>query len=184
MLDLNKARNLCLPMVQSFYENLQNLYIQRQYQPTNIWNVDESGANTSRNGVGKVFGARGCRNVHTITLNEREWISVVTIINTNANFISNYYIFKGVRFTRDYLTLYEDGATFGMQKKDWIDAYQIEKWMDYFTLQLRSKIDLFTTSTHLLILDSHKAHLTLEVVQKAKRNGIHMITLLSHTSYG
>ena len=116
-LDLNRARNLCPPMVESFYENLQNLYNQSGYQLSNIWNVDESGANASRNGVGMVFASRRTRNVHTITPNEREWISVLTSINVNGETIPNYYIFKGMRSARDHVALCENGATFGMQKR-------------------------------------------------------------------
>ena len=36
---------------------------------------------------------------------------------------------------------------------------------------------------HLLILDGHKSHVNLEVVEKARRKSIDMITLLSHTSH-
>ena len=36
----------------------------------------------------------------------------------------------------------------------------------------------------LLILDEHKAYLTLEVNTKTKANGIDMFTLLSHISHG
>ena len=40
------------------------------------------------------------------------------------------------------------------------------------------------TDRHLLVLDRHKAHLTLEVVSKAKKHGVDMLTLPSHTSHG
>ena len=38
------------------------------------------------------------------------------------------------------------------------------------------------TNRHLLILDGHKAHLTLDILTKAKKNGILIIP--SHISYG
>ena len=116
-LDLNRARNLCPSMVQSFYENLEDLYKQEEYQPSYIWNVDESGANASRNRMEKVFAPKEARSVHTITPNEREWISVLTSIKVSRDLIPNYYIFKGVRARRDYLAFCEYGATFGMQKR-------------------------------------------------------------------
>ena len=34
-----------------------------------------------------------------------------------------------------------------------------------------------------MILDGHKSHITLEVLQKAKIQGLDMISLLSHTSH-
>ena len=56
--------------------------------------------------------------------------------------------------------------------------------MDHFLSKLIEKGLLPSTSRHLLVLDGHKAHLTLEVVTKAKRNGVDMLILPSHTSHG
>ena len=64
--------------------------------------------------------------------NEKEWLSVLTTINANGETIPNYYIFKGMRPRRNYLALYENGATYEMQKREWMDAYQFIKWMDHF----------------------------------------------------
>ena len=56
--------------------------------------------------------------MYTITSNERKWITVVTSINTNGDIIPNYYIFKRMRSTKDYLAFYEYKTTFGMQRKN------------------------------------------------------------------
>ena len=42
-LDLNRAKSLCPFMIAKFYKNLQNIYIQQEFQPTYMWNMDESG---------------------------------------------------------------------------------------------------------------------------------------------
>ena len=182
-LDLNRAINLCLHQVQSFYNNIQALYNQIVYQSTNIWNVDESSANAIRNGVSKVFAPKEMRSVHTIIFNERKWISVQISINANGEIISNYYNFKGVRSIMDYLALCEHGTTFNMQKRGPIDAYHFSKWMDHFINILRGRRLLSIANRYLLVLDGHKAHITLEEVQKAKIHGIDMLTLPSYTFY-
>ena len=76
----------------------------------------------------------------------------------------NFYIFKGIRPRRNYLALCEDGASFGMQKKGWVDSYLFSKWMDHFLSKLRERerADVTISDRHLLVLDRHKAHLTLE----------------------
>ena len=56
--------------------------------------------------------------------------------------------------------------------------------MDHFIHVLREKGLLTFTNRHLLILDGHKAHLTLDVITKAKRNQIDMLTIPSHISHG
>ena len=37
---------------------------------------------------------------------------------------------------------------------------------------------------HLLILDGHKSHINLDVLQKAKRKDVDMVTLPSYISHG
>ena len=56
--------------------------------------------------------------------------------------------------------------------------------MDHFLSKLRERGLLSSTDRHLLVLDGHKAHLTLEVVNKAKKHRVDMLTLSSHTSHG
>ena len=67
--------------------------------------------------MGRVFAPEGARNVHTLIPNEREWISVLIVINAQKTTIPNFYIFKGIRVSRNYLAKCEDGASFEMQKK-------------------------------------------------------------------
>jgi hypothetical protein len=42
-LEAAKARGLCKENVQSFYDNLNELYTLHKYLPERIWNCDESG---------------------------------------------------------------------------------------------------------------------------------------------
>jgi hypothetical protein len=48
---------------------------------------------------------------------------------------------------------------------------------------LESRGDISPTNQHLLILDGHNSHVTLDVVYKAKENGLDPLTLPSHTSH-
>ena len=57
------------------------------------------------------------RGVHQVIPTEREWLSVLTTINTSESTISNYYIFIGVMKLRHSTGVYEEGALVGMQKK-------------------------------------------------------------------
>ena len=52
-----------------------------------------------------------------------------------------------------------------------------------FIEQLEDMESLSPTNKHLIILDGHKSHVTLEVILKAKAHGIDVISLPSHTSH-
>ena len=55
--------------------------------------------------------------------------------------------------------------------------------MDHFIGQLKDMGDLSPSNRHFVLLDGHKNHITLEVIQKANAHGIDMISLPSHTSH-
>jgi hypothetical protein len=87
--------NLCPENVASLYMNLSNLYDQNKYEPHQIWNIEESGAQACKNGQSKVSAKNGTRIVYTLVPDEREWIIVLCAINAAEETIPNFYIFKG-----------------------------------------------------------------------------------------
>ena len=70
-----------------------------------------------------------------------------------------------------------------MQEKGYMTSYLFSKWMDHFIEQLEESGNLSPINRHLIILNEHKSHVTLEVIQKAKAHGIDMLSLPSHTSH-
>lgn len=64
-LDVGRAKGLCPINVATFYENLQ-IMLERGYEPSHIWNCDESGAQAGRNGGGRVLAKTGIRSVHSV----------------------------------------------------------------------------------------------------------------------
>ena len=71
----------------------------------------------------------------------------------------------------------------GMQKKGWMDSFHFIEWMDHFINRIKEEKGVPSIERHLLILDGQKSHLSLEVLERAKANGIDMISLPSHTSH-
>ena len=95
----------------------------------------------------------------------------------------SYYEFKGKRQRQEFISSCENGACMGMQENGYMDAANFNKWMDYFLNYYESRGNLSLTKRMLLILDGHKSHVTLEVLQKAKAHGLDMVSLPSHTSH-
>ena len=182
-LDLNRARALCPQTVEQFYHNLESLYQQHNYETSQVWNCDESGAQANKNGEGAILALRGTRSVHAIIPNERQWISVLVSVNSAGHTMPSYYVFKGKRQRQEFISSCENGAYMGMQENGYMDAAIFNKWMDYFLNYHESRGNLSLTKRMLLILDGHKSHVTLEVLQKANAHGLDMVSLPSHTSH-
>ena len=51
-LEMNRVRVLCPQTVARFYQNLEDLYAEHKYECSQIWNCDESGAQTNKMGKG------------------------------------------------------------------------------------------------------------------------------------
>jgi hypothetical protein len=68
-----------------------------------------------------------------------------------------------------------------MQLKAWMTTFLFKKILSVFKKSIPSRISL--TSRHLLILDGHGSHVTLEAIEQTKKFGLDMIILPSHTSH-
>jgi hypothetical protein len=84
---------------------------------------------------------------------------------------------------RNYISRCEAGATMAMQNKAWMTGFLFSVWIAHLVKALESRRGISPTNRHLLILDGHNSHVTLDVVYKAKENGLDLITLPSHTSH-
>jgi hypothetical protein len=182
-LEFARARGLCPEIVASFYGNLQDLYNTNKYAANNIWNCDESRAQASRNGGGLVWARRGSQTVHSLMPNERKWITVLSCINASGHSIPGFYIFKGKRMMENYIEHCENGASMAMQPKGWMTTALFSQWISHFIKALESRGEISPSNRHLLIVDGHNSHITLEAVHKAMQVGLDLVPLPSHTSH-
>ena len=93
------------------------MYTKYAYQPHEIWNLDEFGAQANKHGLGKVMARKGAKKIHVVIPNEKEWMTALTTINVAGKSLSNFYIFKRQRYTRDYIAKCTNGALWAMQKR-------------------------------------------------------------------
>ena len=123
-LEVNRARNLCPQNVASLFGNLNFLYVTHSYHANHIWNYDEARAQVDRNGGGTlVFANKDSKSVHSIILDQLEWLSVLSYMNAAGSYIPNFYIFKHKRMRRNYIARYEVGATMAIQTKAWMTCF-------------------------------------------------------------
>jgi hypothetical protein len=130
-----------------------------------------------------VISKRGARCVHSIVPNQREWLSVLVVVNVDGQAIPTFYIFSGKRFRQNYIEHCELGATMVMQPRAWMTSYLFSAWISHFLEYVSRLGGIFLEQRHLLILNSHNSYVTLEVVLEAKRVGLDLLTLPSYTSH-
>ncbi|KAI5071644.1 hypothetical protein GOP47_0013895 [Adiantum capillus-veneris] len=129
----------------------------------------------------KVLAKKGVKSVYAITCDSREWMTVLCCVNAAGQSIPTYYIFKGSRITSNHIQDCEEGAAMAMQKKVWITRELFKAWLQHFDNAITKSIG--KDIRHLLILDGHGNHVSLEVVEQAQAAGIDIMTLPAHTSH-
>lgn len=136
-----------------------------------------------KSGGGMVIARSAAKRVQSMVPNQREWLSVLVCVNATGQSIPSFYIFKGKRFRKNYIQYCEAGATMAMQPRAWMTSYLFSAWISHFVASIRRHSVLSLEHRHLLILDGHNSHVTLEVARLAKTVGLDLITLPFHTSH-
>jgi hypothetical protein len=95
--------------------------------------------------------------------------------------LPRFYIFKGERIHDNYIQLCKPKTCMVMQSKAWMTTFLFKKFLSFFKRFILNAISI--TNRHLLILDGHGSHITLETIEQAQKFGLDMIILPSHTSY-
>ncbi|MCO5592019.1 hypothetical protein L7F22_046013 [Adiantum nelumboides] len=180
-LDQSRACRFRPKIVKTLHDNLEKLYSEHNYPSTNIWNADETGFQGSRDKGMKVLARKGAKVVYGITADSREWMTVLCCVNATGHAIPSYYIFKGHRITCNYIQYCEPCSAMAMQKKAWMTGELFHAWLEHFDNAITLSIG--KSSRHLLILDGHGSHVSMDVVAKAQDSGIYIITLPAHTSH-
>jgi hypothetical protein len=182
-LEMGRARGLCPSSAASLYCNLEELYSAFTYPPSHIWNCDENGVQAGRSGGATVLAKTGSKSVHSIEPDQREHLSVLSCINADGGSIPNFYILKGTYFLQDYVKRCEDNTVMAMQPNAWMTKWLFESWISHFIRCLKRGPGIDQKNRHLLILDGHNSHVTLEVVSVAMTSGLDIVSLPSHTSH-
>jgi hypothetical protein len=85
-------KGLCHTNIESFYMNLTQAYDQHNYMLVQIWHYNESRTQVGQNGGRLVLVQINFRYVHSITLNEKEWLFVLYCISIAKKCVLNFYI--------------------------------------------------------------------------------------------
>ena len=108
---------------------------------------------------------------------------MLSCVNTDGRSIPNFYILKGSYFLEDYIARCEPRAIMGMQPNAWMTRWLFESWISHFLECLKNGPKVDHSNCHLLILDGHNSHVTLEVVKISMDNSLDIVSLSSHISH-
>jgi hypothetical protein len=142
-----------------------------------LFNVDETGISIVHK-PGKVVTELGRRNVWGITSAEKgKTHTIVTCVSASGLSILPMLIYPRKRMTEKLKEGALPGTLFDCSDNGWINQELYLRWLKFFIANIPPARPV------LLIQDGHGSHLSLDVIQLARENDIHLLCLPAHTTH-
>ena len=176
---LRRAMNFNRANVALFNDNLERSYLCEALTPARIWNVDEMGCTTVQK-PSKVIASTGVKQVGAIVSAERgQLVTVCCAVSAIGNTVPPMFVFPRVHYKDSFVNGAPPNSIGAALPSGWMTAENFLTFMKHFVRHVRCSQE----ETVLLILDNHESHLSIEVLEFAKENGVIMLSFPQHTSH-
>lgn len=165
--------------INTFFDNVQNVYGRFTFSAEDIWNCDETGLTTVHKPQ-KVVAEKGLKQVGQITSGERgQLVTMCSFINASGNTIPPAYVFPRKR-NLDVLggSAPDNSLTLG-HPSGWMTEENFINVFHHFVQHARCSKE----RPAVLFLDNHDSHVSVEVITAARNAGVHLVTFPPHTSH-
>ena len=178
--NISRAIGFNRPKVNQFFQLYRDLLKDKNIcNPSKIWNMDETGITTVQKPC-KILATRGKRQVSKMTSAERgQLVTIVCAMNASGSYLPPTFIFPRARMS-DLLMKGAPVGSFGTASSSgWTDSDVFVTFLRHFV----KSTGCSQNNQHVLILDGHHSHKSLDAIVFAKENGIHMITFPPHCTH-
>ena len=176
---LSRATSFNRFNVAKFFDILIEVYARDQYGPERIWNVDETGCTTVHKPA-KVLATTGAKQVGAIVSAERgQLVTLCCAVNAVGNSVPPMFIFPRVNYRNNFVNGGPVGCVGTAHPSGWMTAAGFLTFLKHFVAHVRPS----PTDKVILLLDNHVSHLSVDVLQFAKDNGVVMVSFPPHCSH-
>ena len=179
-LSLARARACSGDVIDNFFSKLGSYYARLNLltKPMMVYNIDETGIKIVHKPA-KVIAEVGRKHLYSLTSGERgKTHTVVVCVSANGSFIPPMTIYpRKTAVPSKFKEGAVPGTLFGNSVNGWINQELYLEWFKFFIASIPSARPV------LLIEDGHSSHITIEVIELARQNDIHLLCLPSHTSH-
>lgn len=166
--------------VDDFFAKLGALYgrLNLISKPMQIFNIDETGISVVHK-PGRVVCELGRKHVYSLTSGEKgQTHTVVSCVSVSGVVLPPMLIYPRKRAVPEgFRTGALPGTVFTTSDNGWITQ---EIYIEWFKLFLQS---IPPARPVLLLEDGHASHITIEVIELARKNNVHLLCLPAHTSH-
>ena len=128
----------------------------------------------------KVIASTGVKQVGAIVSAERgQLVTVCCTVSAIGNTVPPMFVFPRVHYKDSFVNGAHPNSIGAAHPSGWMTAENFLTFMKHFVRHVRCSQE----ETVLLILDNHESHLSIEVLEFAKDNGVIMLSFPPHTSH-
>ncbi|XP_058805227.1 uncharacterized protein LOC131672183 [Phymastichus coffea] len=177
---LNRVKAFCTTKVQKFFDQLGAMYDEHHFPATHVYNMDESGFSTVPTKIGRVITLKGTRRVGKVEAAERgTMITMALTVDANGNSLPPFFLYPRKNMQSCYLDNATSGTDALANGSGWMDQPSFLRYMRHFIAFAKPT----PASPVLLLLDNHSSHLSVEALDLAVENGVHILSFPPHCSH-
>ena len=180
VLSYARAKSVNSRTIEDFFAKLGAIYARLNLlnKSMQVFNVDECGVNVTQH-KGKVITEVRRRGVHRVVAAEKGKNHTVIACGSAAGYgLPPMIIFPRVHVSEALKVNAPPGSIIAAQNKGWVNTELYLKWFCFFFLE-----QIPSARPVLLIQDGHSSHISLELIDLAKQNGVHLLCLPAHTTH-
>ena len=147
-------------------------------KPSQIFNADETGVSIVHR-PSKVVAQIGRSNVPSLTSADKgKTHTILACVSASGQVIAPFMVYPRKRHVPEKLREGADPNTaFHVSDNGWMTKELFFEWFKMFAWMIPPSRPV------LLVLDGHGSHITIDVIEHARSNDIHLLCLPSHTSH-
>jgi len=175
----NRAKAFNKVNVDNFFSLLKSVLDEHPYPSNRIWNADETGFPTVPTKPVKIVAAKGSRASSHASAERGTNVTMTIAVSAAGDTIPPFYLYPRKNMQSTYLYNATSNAVGYANGSGWMTSNDFIEFMKHFIKFAHASKE----NPILLLMDNHRSHVTIEVIDIAIEHGITILTLPPHCSH-
>ena len=162
-----------------FFDNLNNVLSRLKVTAKDIWNIDETGVTTVQK-PDRIVARRSFRQIGRVTSAERgSLVTMALAVSAIGNSVPPFFVFPRVNYKEHFVRDGPAGCSGDAHPSGWMTENGFLKYIKHFVGHVHSSKE----NPCLVLIDNHSSHLSSDVLDYCKENGITLLSFPAHCSH-